>query len=173
MYRLENERRETRCGFDHRILLLRQCSAPISWVDLLAKSVRLEFEVRFPMGEASTSFNPMYGQGISLSAGQARALQSALADGMDGLAARYFDGCEALNHVGWSVMETRDLEHASSVGKRPRDIENRWKTAAAIRKLAETDAEVHRLSVHVTHLLEPPSKLARQDIIDRTRQLSS
>ena len=125
-----------------------------------------------PMGEAFTSFNPMYGQGISLAAGQAQALRSAVAQGADGIASRYFAGCEPLNQVGWAVMETRDLEHASTIGNRPEDIESRWSMGAAIRKLAETDSEVHRLSVHVTHLLEPPSVLARKDIVDRARQLA-
>jgi len=126
-----------------------------------------------PMGEALTSFNPMYGQGISLSAGQARALRSALTGGLDRLAPRYFDGSESLNQVGWSVMETRDLEHASTVGERPADLESRWEMGAAIRKLAETDAEVHRLSVNVTHLLDPPSVLSRQDIVDRAQKLAN
>ena len=124
-----------------------------------------------PMGEAFTSFNPMYGQGISLAAGQAQALRSALTQGPDGLASRYFSGCEPLNQVGWSVMETRDLEHASTIGHHPEDIECRWSMGAAIRKLAETDSEVHRLSVRVSHLLEPPCVLARKDIVDRARLL--
>ncbi|PSL19159.1 FAD-dependent oxidoreductase [Shimia abyssi] len=126
-----------------------------------------------PMGEAFTSFNPMYGQGISLSAGQARALRSALAGGLDGLAPRYFEGSKPLNQVGWSVMETRDLEHSSTVGERPADIKSRWKMGAVIRELAETDAELHRLSVHVTHLLEHPSVLSRQDIVDRALELGN
>ena len=120
-----------------------------------------------PMGEALTSFNPMYGQGISLSAGQARALRAALSEGTDNLASRYFDGCNALNQVGWSVMETRDLEHDCTTGLRPSDIEKRWLMGAGIRKLAETDDEVHRLSARVTHLIDPPSVLARSDIVDR------
>jgi flavin-dependent dehydrogenase len=126
-----------------------------------------------PMGEAFTSFNPMYGQGISLAAGQARALRSAIAEGTGRLAPLYFAGSEPLNQVAWSVMETRDLEHTSTTGNRPDDIEKRWSMGAAIRKLAETDSEVHRLSVHVTHLLEPPSVLARKDIVDRARLLST
>ena len=124
-----------------------------------------------PMSEAVTSFNPMYGQGISLSAGQARAMRSGMSGGLDRLAPRYFEASEPLNQVGWSVMETRDLEHPSTVGERPADIENRWKMGAAIRKLAETDAEVHRLSVNVTHLLEHPSVLSREDIFDRAQKL--
>ena len=125
-----------------------------------------------PMGEALTSFNPMYGQGISLCAGQALALRAALARGADdGLATRYFEGCEALNGVGWSVMETRDLAHASTTGERPADLEERWRTGAAIRRLAEQDPEVHALSVRVTHLLEPPAVLARADILERARAI--
>ncbi len=126
-----------------------------------------------PMGEAVTSFNPMYGQGISLSAGQAKAMRSALTGGLDCLAPRYFESSDALNQVGWSVMETRDLEHPSTVGERPADLENRWKMGAAIRKLAEVDAEVHRLSVNVTHLLEPPSVLAREDIVERAQKFTN
>ena len=65
-----------------------------------------------PMGEALTSFNPMYGQGISLSAGQALALRAALLNPSESdLASRYFVGCEELNGIGWSVMETRDLAY--------------------------------------------------------------
>ena len=125
-----------------------------------------------PMGEALTSFNPMYGQGISLSAGQALALRSALADGPDGeLAARYFAGCHELNRTGWSVMETFDLAYVSTIGECPADIEDRWRMSAAIRRLSEQDSEVHALRVRVTHLLDPSSVLARPDIVERARAL--
>ena len=121
-----------------------------------------------PMGEALASFNPMYGQGMSLAAGQALSLRAAVSIGLDSdLTARYFDGCNTLNGVGWSVMETRDFAHESTSGERPYDLEDRWRTAMAIRGLAEVDPEVHALSVRVTHLLEPPSVMARPDIIER------
>jgi hypothetical protein len=126
-----------------------------------------------PMGEALASFNPMYGQGMSLAAGQALSLRQAVSDGLDSnLAARYFDGCNTLNGVGWSVMETRDFAYDSTSGERPPDLEDRWQAALAIRRLAEVDPEVHALSVRVTHLLEPPSVMARADIIERANLLS-
>lgn len=126
-----------------------------------------------PMGEALTSFNPMYGQGISLSAGQALSLRAGLLDTTDGsLASRYFTGCENLNSAGWSVMETRDLAYPSTEGERPEDLENRWRIGAAIRRLAEQDTEVHTLSVRVTHLLEPPAVLTRPDIVERASVLT-
>jgi hypothetical protein len=126
-----------------------------------------------PMGEAITSFNPMYGQGISLAAGQALSLRAVLADGQnDDLASHYFAGCLELNSIGWSVMETRDLAYPSTTGERPAGLEDRWRMGVAIRKLAEQDAEVHALSVHVTHLLESPKSLARPDIVERALELT-
>jgi 2-polyprenyl-6-methoxyphenol hydroxylase-like FAD-dependent oxidoreductase len=125
-----------------------------------------------PMGEALTSFNPMYGQGMSLAAGQALSLREAITGGLDAhLSARYFEGCHTLNGVGWSVMETRDFAYDCTSGDRPADLEARWQAAGDIRQLAETDSEVHKLSVRVTHLLESPSELARPEIIEKINRL--
>ena len=125
-----------------------------------------------PLGEAFTSFNPMYGQGISLSAGQALSLRAALercaeSGHQKDLAAHYFEGCVDLNATGWSVMETRDLAYSSTKGPRPPDLEDRWRNGRAIRLLAEHDADVHAMTVRVTHLLEPPSSLQRSGIVER------
>jgi 2-polyprenyl-6-methoxyphenol hydroxylase-like FAD-dependent oxidoreductase len=126
-----------------------------------------------PMGEALASFNPMYGQGMSLAAGQALSLRAAVSDGLgSNLRTRYFEGCNTLNGVGWSVMETRDFAYDSTSGERPPDLEDRWRAALGIRRLAEVDPEVHTLSVRVTHLLEPPSVMSRPDIIERANLLT-
>ncbi len=126
-----------------------------------------------PMGEALASFNPMYGQGMSLAAGQALSLRAAVSEGLgSNLRTRYFEGCNTLNGVGWSVMETRDFAYDSTSGERPPDLEDRWRVALGIRRLAEVDPEVHTLSVRVTHLLEPPSVMSRRDIIERANLLT-
>jgi len=126
-----------------------------------------------PMGEALTSFNPMYGQGMSLAAGQALSLREAITGDLDAhLSTRYFEGCHTLNSVGWSVMETRDFAHDCTSGDRPAELESRWQAASDIRQLAETDSEVHTLSVRVTHLLESPSELARPEIVEKVKRLS-
>jgi 2-polyprenyl-6-methoxyphenol hydroxylase-like FAD-dependent oxidoreductase len=129
-----------------------------------------------PLGEVFTSFNPMYGQGMSLAAGQALSLRQALQQCAErrlqrDLATLYFQGCEDLNAAGWAVMETRDLAYPSTKGERPADLEERWRMGQAIRLLAESDLEVHALSVRVTHLLEPASSLQRPDIVRRALEL--
>lgn len=125
-----------------------------------------------PLGEVFTSFNPMYGQGISLAAGQALSLRQALEQSVESgsyreLAATYFQGCADLNAAGWAVMETRDLAYPSTKGPRPSDLDERWRFGQAIRLLAENDLDVHTLSVRVTHLLESPSALQSADIVTR------
>ena len=125
-----------------------------------------------PLGEVFTSFNPMYGQGISLAAGQALSLRQALEQSVESgsyreLAATYFQGCADLNAAGWAVMETRDLAYPSTKGPRPSDLDERWRFGQAIRLLAENDLDVHTLSVRVTHLLEPPGALQSADIVTR------
>jgi len=110
---------------------------------------------------------------MSLAAGQALSLRKAISGGLDAdMSARYFEGCNTLNGVGWSVMETRDFAYDCTSGDRPADLEARWQSAAAIRQLAETDAEVHSLGVRVTHLLESASELASPEIIEKIKKLS-
>ena len=132
-----------------------------------------------PAGEGFTSFNPMYGQGISLAAGQALALRAALkqsapsgGDPLRGLALAYFAGCFELNAQAWSVMETRDLAFPSTQGLRPADFDERWRVSHAIRRLAEVDPDVHRLSVRVLHLMEPTSALQDPKIMQRAMALA-
>lgn len=125
-----------------------------------------------PLGESFTSFNPMYGQGMSLAAGQAlslkRALQKCSETGSQiELSTDYFLGCKDLNEIGWSVMETRDFAYPSTEGNRPIDLAERWRMGKAIRALSEEDADVHTLSVRVTHLLESPNLLQHPDIVVR------
>lgn len=117
-----------------------------------------------PLGEVYTAFNPMYGQGISLAASQALSLRAALDRIKGGRLGRefrqdYFHGCFEMNQTGWGVMETRDFAYESTKGVRPGNIEEVWKTGRIIRGLAETEPDVHELSVRVTHLLEPTASL--------------
>jgi 2-polyprenyl-6-methoxyphenol hydroxylase-like FAD-dependent oxidoreductase len=125
------------------------------------------------IGEAFTSFNPTFGQGISLAANQALSLQDALASQVakgsnhKGLSRAYFDGCLALNMTGWTVMETVDLLYPSTKGERPDDLEERWRVNGAIRALAQKDPEILKLAARVTHLLEPPTALRTPAILER------
>ena len=93
-------------------------------------------------------------------------------DPLQGLALAYFAGCFELNAQAWSVMETRDLAFPSTQGLRPADFDERWRVSHAIRRLAEVDPDVHRLSVRVLHLMEPTSALQDPKIMQRAMALA-
>jgi hypothetical protein len=93
-------------------------------------------------------------------------------DPLTGLALAYFAGCFELNAQAWSVMETRDLAFPSTQGLRPADFDERWRVSHAIRRLAEVDPDVHRLSVRVLHLMEPTSALQDPKIMKRAMALA-
>ena len=122
-----------------------------------------------PLGEAICAYNPMYGQGIGLACAQALALQDGLrarsGQALNDLASDYFAGCTARNQLGWSIMETADLMFATTEGKRPADIEARWQFARTLHDLLPDNPGLHRQSLRVTHLLDPPSTLERFKVL--------
>ena len=69
-------------------------------------------------------------------------------------------------------METRDLALPTTQGPRPADFDERWRASHAIRRLAEVDPDVHRLSVRVLHLMEPGSALQNPKIMQRALALT-
>jgi 2-polyprenyl-6-methoxyphenol hydroxylase-like FAD-dependent oxidoreductase len=84
---------------------------------------RYERLERFPdgylvFGDAICSFNPIYGQGMSLAALQARALASALHHGSNGLATRFFkDAATAIDNP-WLMAVGGDLRYPEVAGPR-------------------------------------------------------
>ncbi|HEX3878760.1 MAG TPA: hypothetical protein VHW24_17350, partial [Bryobacteraceae bacterium] len=88
-------------------------------------SVRRRYEEleRFPegylvIGGAISSFNPIYGQGMTAAALQALALQSALAEGSNRLASRLFARVSKVIDISWSMAVGADLRRPDTVGRR-------------------------------------------------------
>ena len=71
---------------------------------------------RFPanfliFGDALCSFNPIYGQGMTVAALQALALRSCLAGGSKQLAQRFFITASSAIDVPWRIAAGNDLRH--------------------------------------------------------------
>ena len=78
---------------------------------------------RFPegylvFGDAICSFNPIYGQGMSVAALQARALAASLNGGSDGLAKRFFAAAAKVVDNPWLMAVGGDLRYPSVEGPR-------------------------------------------------------
>lgn len=88
-------------------------------------SVRRRYEnlERFPegylvFGDAISSFNPIYGQGMSVAALQSLELRGALADGSAGLARRFFARAGKVVDIPWSIAAGNDLRMPEAIGRR-------------------------------------------------------
>lgn len=114
-------------------------------------------------GDAIASFNPVYGQGMSVGALDALLLHHTLSEtGLDDLALAYFPAVADLIAEVWQLAVGADFEFPQTTGPKPRgtDLFN-WYVNRLIRS-AHTDGEltdafyrVFRLERSVTTLLSP------------------
>jgi 2-polyprenyl-6-methoxyphenol hydroxylase-like FAD-dependent oxidoreductase len=124
---------------------------------------------RFPqgflvMGDALTSFNPVYGQGMSVAACEALALQAALQQGPQGLAERFFRAAARVVDTPWQLAVGNDLSIPSVPGPRPLPVRVVNAYVARLMRVAVHDTVVARAFLEVLHLLKEPPSLFRPAI---------
>jgi 2-polyprenyl-6-methoxyphenol hydroxylase-like FAD-dependent oxidoreductase len=125
---------------------------------------RFEKMPRFPagyliMGDAIASFNPVYGQGMTVAACQAIALRAALAGGTQPLAADFFRAVAKVIDVPWHLAVGGDLAIPQVPGPRPLPTRLINAYVGRVRKVAAGDPRVAAAFVKVIHLLTPPQTL--------------
>jgi hypothetical protein len=119
---------------------------------------------RFPggylvTGDAVCSFNPIYGQGMSVAATEAKALDECLTAGLDGLAARFYARARKIIDIPWLIATGEDLRFPQVEGKRPpgTGVVNRY--LERVHATASDDPTVCRKFFDVLNLLAPPASL--------------
>ncbi len=128
-----------------------------------------------PFGDAICRFNPVYGQGMSVAALEADALnglltaQSAESDGYERLAGAFFAEAEKLIDTPWSAAAIPDFIDPRTDGQRPSDFEDSLKFFAGLLKLAAEDAAVHKLFIEVQSLLKPRSAYRDPELVRRIK----
>lgn len=137
-------------------------------------SVRRHYErlTRFPdgllvTGDALCSFNPIYGQGMTVAAAEALALGDALEHGDVGLARRFFRGAARPVDVAWQLAVGSDLALPEIEGERSRQVRLVNGYLGRLLAVAETDPVVATQFLRVTGFLDPPSHLFRPGILGR------
>ena len=73
-------------------------------------------------GDALCSFNPIYGQGMTVAGMEALALRDCLAAGSQNLARRFFQSAARLIDIPWQIAVGSDLQHPRVPGKRPPQV---------------------------------------------------
>jgi len=136
-------------------------------------SVRRRYERlrRFPrgllvFGDALCSFNPVYGQGMTVAAAEGLLLRRLLAKGgVD--ARRFFRGAAAVLEGPWSIAVGTDLRFPGIPG--PRSARVRFVNAYVHRlhRAATADAVLGAAFLRVLNLVDPPTSLLRPSIVAR------
>ncbi|HYZ69403.1 MAG TPA: 2-polyprenyl-6-methoxyphenol hydroxylase-like oxidoreductase [Mycobacterium sp.] len=119
---------------------------------------------RFPdglvvLGDAICSFNPAYGQGMTVAALQAEALRDCLRQGTNDLARRYFRAAAKPIGVAWQFAVGGDLSLPEVKGHRPLAVRLSNKYVDRLQAVAETDVTVAEQFIRVVGLLDPPATL--------------
>ena len=131
-------------------------------------SVRRRFERlrRFPdrylaFGDAICSFNPIFGQGMTVAVLQAELLEARLSEGLDRLAPRFFAGASRVIDGPWSIAVGNDLRFPQAVGARSLGgrLINRYLDHYV--RAAASDPVLSRAFFEVSNLRAPPASLLR------------
>jgi 2-polyprenyl-6-methoxyphenol hydroxylase-like FAD-dependent oxidoreductase len=110
-------------------------------------------------GDAICSFNPVYGQGMSVAALQAEALREQLLKGSDDLAKRFYRAAAKVIDIPWSLAVGSDLKLPETEGRRTVGTKFMGWYIARLHKLGHRDAAAAQTFLRVTQLLDEPSAL--------------
>jgi 2-polyprenyl-6-methoxyphenol hydroxylase-like FAD-dependent oxidoreductase len=119
---------------------------------------------RFPdgllvCGDAICSFNPIYGQGMSVAALDAAALRDCLRRGVTDLPRRYFRAAAKAIGVAWQIGAGSDLAFPEVEGRRTPSMRVSGRLVDWVLSACEYDAAVGGQFFRVTSLVDPPARL--------------
>jgi 2-polyprenyl-6-methoxyphenol hydroxylase-like FAD-dependent oxidoreductase len=137
-------------------------------------SVRRHYDdlPRFPdglvvTGDAIASFNPVYGQGMSVATLDALALHHELPAGIDGLGPRVFERASDVVDEAWRTAVGNDFVFDRTTGPKPfgTDLLNRYVDRLVTR--AHDDGELTEAFLRVFRLERPATSLLRPGVLWR------
>ena len=115
-------------------------------------------------GDALCSFNPIYGQGMSVAALEAETLERCLAAGRENLSRRFYRHVSEVVDTPWKLAAGADFSHPGVMGSRTLTTRIVNWYVGQVRRAITRDEEVCRAFTMVTGLLAPPSALFRPRI---------
>jgi 2-polyprenyl-6-methoxyphenol hydroxylase-like FAD-dependent oxidoreductase len=133
---------------------------------------RYEHMDRFPegyfvIGDAVSSFNPVYGQGMSVAALEAAELDKVLREGSAALARTFFARIAKIIDTPWSIAAGNDLRISEVAGPRPATVRFLNWYIAKLHVAARRDASLALAFQKVANLISPPNSLFAPRIVVR------
>jgi 2-polyprenyl-6-methoxyphenol hydroxylase-like FAD-dependent oxidoreductase len=119
------------------------------------------------LGDAMCSFNPVYGQGMTVAALEAMALARWLVTG--GASSRKFHRTASkLVDIAWQLAVGEDLRYPDVKGVRPNGTAFLHWYIGLVHQATSRDQHVAQRFYEVIHLIEPPPKLFNPGVLRRT-----
>lgn len=131
---------------------------------------------RFPeglavLGDAATSFNPIYGQGMTTGALGALELDACLRSQPGGKAAgvaqQFRQRLGQVVEAPWQMATSSDLGYPQAEGKRPLVTRVMSKFTRKMLDLSAVDREINNRFLPVQHMLKPPTYLFSPKLVLR------
>jgi 2-polyprenyl-6-methoxyphenol hydroxylase-like FAD-dependent oxidoreductase len=119
------------------------------------------------IGDAVCSFNPIYGQGITVAAMEVAALQHLLRDGRTPVAHRYFRHIAKVIDIPWEIAVGADLAFPGVPGRRTVKIRLVNAYLPRLHAAATTDGSLACAFVRVLGMVDRPEALLRPDRVIR------
>jgi 2-polyprenyl-6-methoxyphenol hydroxylase-like FAD-dependent oxidoreductase len=119
---------------------------------------------RFPegylvYGDALCSFDPVYGQGMTVACLESLALRECLEKGPRGIAGRFFRRASQFIETPWQIAVGSDLQHPRVVGRRTAQVRFVNWYIARFYQAAQRDAVLACKFLEVANLIQQPSAL--------------
>ena len=128
---------------------------------------------RFPgglvvVGDAVASFNPVYGQGMSVAALEALQLHRALGvGGLGGLAPRYFDRAASVVDTAWTMAVGADAQFSATRESPSRGADLFARYLSRLRRRAHSDPDLRVALMRVISMERSPASLLRPRTLAR------
>ena len=140
----------------------------------LPASTRRRYEKldRYPaglivFGDAICSFNPAYGQGMSVAALQARSLRDVVTKQNADIARCFYRAAAKVIDNPWSIAVGGDLKMPETTGRRTLDVKLINWYLRHLHRCGHEDPKVASAFIRVAQLLDPPTALMRPVIVAR------
>jgi 2-polyprenyl-6-methoxyphenol hydroxylase-like FAD-dependent oxidoreductase len=132
-----------------------------------------------PIADAFCRFNPIYGQGMSSAAKQARLLTEVLEQSATGgtpltaVQAGFMAGVTSVLQTPWNMSTSADFVFPSTRGERPENFDEARQFESALFRAVVVDPVVHRALIDVALLLQPDSLFQEAEIQRRIEAVSA
>jgi 2-polyprenyl-6-methoxyphenol hydroxylase-like FAD-dependent oxidoreductase len=139
---------------------------------------RFEKATRFPegllvLGDAMASFNPIFGQGMSVASLQACVLadllaaRSAAGAGLEGLSSQFFPQAAVISRSAWSSSTAVDSAYEEVTGDLNPNAAQNTKVMRGLRRLLIDDPKLHADMVAVGQMTAPGDRFLTPELLER------